>query len=450
MRSQNPFSPGRILSDPSRYAGRDVLVREAHDYLRNGRSLFITGRRGVGKSSFAAQLQNLLTKSAKAEDRFNVHHGRSDPDAVNVTYRCVGSESLHDLAERLLHGLGKQAGATDSYETKRTKSWSVDLKLIGVEQKEEFTDKVPDIITRFSEVLKRWALGEPEHRRRQLVFWIDEVDLVIDRLELGILIKVVLENLCDAGVTEVSFVLVGISESLNSLKAQHASVTRFVMPIYVPPMVESELTEIVDRALKPTQISFADEVKEAMHCVSQGFPDPVHSIGYELFEAAFDRGVREATFTMFEAALRKITTVVKKEEFHSVEVRIPDANCERALFALAQGPSEYSTPSDLAARLSWPEPDCRTLCLKLAELQFLEQEGRRGFRFVDPLFRVYLNMLEIQREADLRRTQILAKIQVHLTGSDLASGARSEETERALFDVILKNYRRTGRSGLWD
>ena len=131
MQVRNPFWPGKTMSDPARYAGRDDLVREAYGYLKNRRSLFITGRRGVGKSSLAAQLQNLLIQSGPAESRFDLRHDWSEPETLNVLYRCIGSETLKDLVDRLLNGLARQTGQRQAISTKSTSTLKVDLKLFG-------------------------------------------------------------------------------------------------------------------------------------------------------------------------------------------------------------------------------------------------------------------------------------------------------------------------------
>jgi hypothetical protein len=184
-----------------------------------------------------------------------------------------------------------------------------------------------------------------------------------------------------------------------------------------------------------------------MHLISQGFPDPIQCIGYELFEAVAS-GTDSASMKTFEHVLKKVTTVIKKEEFHSVETRIPDAKSERLLLVIALSSSEYVTTTELSARLSWPEEECRAFCLLLSDLQFLEHEGRKGFRFLDPLFRVYLNMLDVQREANIRRAEIQMQIS-KLSSGDFNSQARQAESEKILAQIIVENYRKTGRSGLW-
>lgn len=433
------------MRDPSRYAGRDDLVREAYEYLMHGRSLFVAGRRGVGKSSFAAQVQQLVSGSADAKARFAVDTVQS---SLNVTYRCDGTERLGEFASRLLHAVERAAGQRLAVAGKTAEKLKVNLKLVSYEIGHQQSEEIPDLTTRFSEVLIDWMRQLQSCDKAQVIIWIDEADLLIAKVKIGVFLKVVLENLSDAHIDNLSFGLVGISSGLTELKEQHPSITRFVMPIYVPPMLPEELVELLDRALDPTPVVFEGEVREALYVLSQGFPDPVHLLGYELFAAAITNLHTTATPKTLEDVLTKVTTTIKKEELRSIQTRIPDQHCEKLIYAAAMQGDEYTTAGDLALWLGWPEDRCREICAQLCALQFLEPEGRKGFRFVDPLFRIYLKMLEAQHTADLHRAHQLAKKTYHETSGDVATRALSKATDGTILKLILDNYRRTGRSGM--
>src|SRR5262245_14041486 len=169
----NPFVPGRIMEDPSRYAGRDTLMREAYQYLANGRSLFVTGRRGVGKSSFSQQLRNLLTQSTAAEERFSIDGAASLKDALNVTYRCSGTETLQEFGERLLVNLSRATNA-GARASKSKDKFKLDLKVFGYEHQDEYSMPPATFINRFSDTVVEWFSSAGV--RRRVVFWIDEVD----------------------------------------------------------------------------------------------------------------------------------------------------------------------------------------------------------------------------------------------------------------------------------
>jgi hypothetical protein len=437
--------PGRIMEDPCRYAGRDALMREAYNYLANGRSLFVTGRRGVGKSSFSQQLRNLLTKSEAAENRFAINGSAALNDVLNVTYRCTGTETLQEFGERMVANL-LRVSQIGSAASKSTDTFKVNLKLFGYEHKDERSAPPATFINRLSDVLVEWFDAAGYHGR--VVFWIDEVDLMIDQFNLAVFLKVLLENLADAHVPNVSVVLTGIG--LERLKAQHPSISRFLVPVYVSPMSETELNEILERALQPTTVSFERPVCEMMLVMSQGFPDPVQSLGYELFEAAMANPHLVATAATFEGVLRKLATVIKREELDSIRVRIPDHDSERLLFAVARTPAEFSTIAVLSGRLDWAEERSRKVCDALCSLNFLESGGRNGYRMADPLFGVYLKIIQTQQEAEARRAEIAAQISTQLApkSADAAHGMFAVETEKILMHTIAKNYRTTGHSGL--
>ena len=97
----NPFLPGRIMNDPTRYAGRNELVLEAHRYLNDFRNVFITGQRGVGKSSLATQITRIIKNDKIALRRFGINKQSRKTTPNIVSYRCMGNESIEQIAENL-------------------------------------------------------------------------------------------------------------------------------------------------------------------------------------------------------------------------------------------------------------------------------------------------------------------------------------------------------------
>ena len=444
--------PGRIMMDPSRYAGRNDIIREAHQYLSNGRSLFITGRRGVGKSSLATQIRQLMSRSSESEERFGIK-GSSSSCVLNVMYRCDGTETLTDFASRLLHSMERASGYQSVGAGKTVNRLKFNLKVVSYERADETATEAPHVISRFSELVIDWARQVRSVEDAEVTFWIDEADLLIERVNVGVFLKVVLENASDAGLAPLRFVLTGLNRALDRLRQQHPSITRFLMPVEVPPMGPDELTELVDRAIDPTSVSFEPDVREALYLMSQGFPDPVHLLGYELFEAALGNVHNVATPKTFNEVLRKVSTGIKKDELRSVEAKIPSTECEKLLYSAALFPREFCTALDLANHLEWKEDRCRELCAQLCDLQFLEQDGRRGFRFADPLFKIYLTILEAQRDANAKfeskRNELTSRAQLHMQSNEKASGAFRADTDRELLRIILNNFKTTGRTGMW-
>ena len=450
MVNKNPFSPGKIMIDSEKYAGRNDLIIESFSYIKNQRSIFVTGQRGVGKSSFAMQLSNLLNKEVKTFERFNINRKDRSINTIVVNYRCTGVETVKDLIINLLFDLSKKIDRSLKKIPKITKKWKFDLKVFSHENQRDEYIPTPSITKEFSELIISCFESNPKLYSYDICFMIDEVDLIINKIELGIFIKVFLENLSDVGFQNIKFILVGISKGLNLLKQQHPSITRYLVPIYVPPMTEGELYEIINRALAETEIKFDEEICQQIYMLSQGFPDPVHLIGYEIYNYLINHNYNDNS-QIFESVLKKITTIIKKEEFLSIKNKIPNYDCERLLLEMAKINQEFVHINILSRRINVSEEECNKQCKLLTKNNFLEQNGLGSFRFMDPLFRIYINMVNIESEVSIERIKAFMKLNTIINQSYQSSTDKEIiKREKLLYNVILRNYNKTGKSGFWD
>ena len=447
--NRNPFRPGHIMIDPTKYAGREDLIIDAFEYLLDQRSLFITGQRGVGKSSFSMQLCNLLKDQKETYERFDIDLYLSNEKTIVVNYRCTGDETFSDFVKDLLIGLSNKVNRTIINTEKVTKKWKFDLKFFSHENNSEEKFPSKSLIKEFSDILIDCYHNVPYLRKSGICFMIDEIDLIINKIDLGIFIKVVLENLSDEQIQNVKFILVGISNGLRILKQQHPSITRFLIPIYVPPMNEKEMDELISRALADTDISFNPEICQAIYILSQGFPDPVHLFGSEIYKKA-KKNDSIVNFQIFEEVLHKISTVIKKEENLSIRNKIPNLKCEKFLLEMARINEESITIDIISKRIEISSDECNNLCKELVNYNFLEQHGVGVFKFTDPLFRVYLNMANIEKEARIERTNIFFEINRISNELHQPSEEERKRNEKFIFEIIMRNYKETGKSGFWN
>lgn len=445
----NPFSPGKILIDSTRYAGREILITEAYEYLTNERSIFITGKRGVGKSSFAMQIVNLMNKNPTTFDRFNISLDTKSVSAITVNYRCTGHENFQEIIINLLYALSRKLDKPLIKIEKISKKWGVDFKVLSHENLSEESILTPSITREFSEIIIECFEKFPRFKDSGVCFIIDEIDMLIGKVELGIFIKVFLENLSDVGIQNVTFVLVGIDKGLNVLKSQHPSITRYVVPIYIPPMNQNELNDIIQRALDQTGVIFSKDICDAVYMLSKGFPDLVHLFGYEIFSLA-RKNDQEVDHKIFETVLRKIATKIKKEDFLNTKNKIPDIESERLLLEMAKIDSELGYLSLLAKKLEISEEECYKICKILSEQDILEQQGIGIYGFADPLFRVYLNLVNVEKEIHAIQAEIFTKLNKMVNEISVSQSEEdSKKREQLMFEIIKRNFEETGRTGFW-
>lgn len=435
------------MLDSTRFAGRDDLVVEAFEYLQNDRSIFITGERGVGKSSFAMQIKKLINNEEIAFNRFGINKESVDHDSVLVNYRCTGRESFHEIIVNLLTELSKKIDKDFLKIERISKKWAFNLKIISQESQVEKSIPTPSITKKFSDIVIDLFNKDANMKNKCISFMIDEIDTLINKIELGVFIKVFLENLSDAGIQNVTFILIGIRNGLSSLEAQHPSISRYLIPVYVPTMRMEEINEIINRALSETGVEFDDEIRKAIHMLSRGFPDPVHLFGYELFDQS-RRNNNKIDDKVFYNVMRKIVTSIKKEEFISIKNKIPNRDCERLLLEMAKFNEEIIGDVLISKRLEIEVEECREIFNKLIEHGFIEQHGVGAYGFSDPLFRIYMNMINVEQEARAEKANLF--IELNKMSKQLVKNEYGDETnnsEKLLFEIIARNWEETGKTG---
>lgn len=281
----NPFSPGKRLTSPALFAGRqedlrDVTQRVIQAAGDNAMHSLITGERGIGKSSFSSQLQGIL----RGEPEFLALLG---PGAA-MPYKFLVVEHVSqsgqgpaDIALGLLREL-----QTDNRLLKFIKNIDVTLDLGPLtarakEARGDTTDVITEFVTQLSKVAK--------HHKSSVdgvVLVVDEVDRIADAAGVSTFFKVATERMSTAGLNNVAFVLVGMLGTLEKLKAEHQSAGRVFLPHPIPLLEKAETTQLMHRALEGTSVSITDEAAHDVHTFSGGYPNAVHLIGEVAFAAA--------------------------------------------------------------------------------------------------------------------------------------------------------------------
>ncbi len=311
---ENAFLPAREIDSPDRFAGRRSQVEGAYRALiASGANLAIVGNRGIGKTSLARQVLAIACGKTVLLDRLSIPH--DGPLDFMPLYLACGetTKGYEHVLERLLtsqscladwiYDIPQAKKAVESYSPKFTAGF------VGLESQKVTETAVQhaivahDVGTIFTNVVT--AIVERKITRNGILIVIDEFDQLADPTGFAAFLKSLATN-----APGVKFCIVGVAHDLRQLMKEHESSDRLFAGsiINMPPMSDSELTEIADIAEKSIDdaILFHVDAKRELVSLAQGHPYMVHLIGKYALRAAFLDGQAVISRDAITATLRTI------------------------------------------------------------------------------------------------------------------------------------------------
>jgi Cdc6-like AAA superfamily ATPase len=231
------FTPGAPISRLDTLSGRSNQISEILTAFGGvGQHVVLYGERGVGKTSLANVLVEILAKV----DRKVMVHAR-----VNC-------------------------GSNDSF----TRLWEHIFRDLGVDPDDVSVDLSPEDVRHLLE------------RANVSLVVIDELDRLEDDDALTLLADTI-KTLSDHAV-HATLVLVGVADSVDELVGDHRSIERALVQVKMPRMPLQELREIVARGRDQLAMEIADSTQERIVVLSQGLPHFTHLLSLYAFKAAIE------------------------------------------------------------------------------------------------------------------------------------------------------------------
>lgn len=293
------FTPAAPIDKKDLFAGRIEQIESVYEAIpEKGRHVLIYGERGVGKTSLANIINELL------------------PNRYVVKISCDTSDSFSSIWHKILRRI---YFATEQIKigfgtSKEIKSFS--LNGLFPSEKKITPDDVIIVFRQFSE----WN-----------IIIIDEFDRVID-VEAKRLMADTIKTLSDS-IPNVTMVLVGVAQSVSQLIGEHPSIERNIKQILLQRMSSRELEEIINKGLDKINMNMDPQVKEKVVKFSQGFPHYTHLLAKhsakqainqdreKIIQADFDLAIEDAindTLESIRNAYQKGTIATKKAIFREV------------------------------------------------------------------------------------------------------------------------------------
>jgi Cdc6-like AAA superfamily ATPase len=254
------FRPGTPIDRYELFEGRQEQVVEIYNAaVELGRHVILFGERGVGKTSLAKVLSEVLENS-------NIRV--LDSGTIN----CDGTDSFSSLWHKAFRELSivignKKAGFVSQLNLKS----SLD---------ELLPDEVaPDDV--------RYALTKFD---QETLIILDEVDRIQDE-ETKRLLADTIKNLSDHAV-KTTLVLVGVADTVDELITEHRSIERALVQVRMPRMNKRELLAIIENGLESAGMGIERTARDMIARLSQGLPFYTHYLGlYSGFNALNDNRI---------------------------------------------------------------------------------------------------------------------------------------------------------------
>jgi hypothetical protein len=281
VRAGNAFQPRAPISTRELFAGRwEQITTVADAVFQAGLHIIIFGERGVGKTSLANIIKPLLkvmeddlsrkTSEPRLVVKVNVHDGDSFGKVWNRVF-----EEVSFVEDQPVIGIAA-----------RPESRRITLKEALKVSDDPSIDQVRRVVSGIT----------------RSVFIFDEFDRGSAGLRASFtdLIKALSDYAVDCTI-----VIVGVSDTVDDLIRDHASIVRAVVQVHLPRMNISELTEILTKGSQTLGITFEPDASQLIVRMSQGLPHYTHLIGLHSARSSVNRLSRVVTVKDVHDSLTK-------------------------------------------------------------------------------------------------------------------------------------------------
>ena len=361
------FSPATAINRHDLFRGRRAIIRRLIDAANQaGQHAIIYGERGVGKTSLANVLSDVLrplTSETIASARFNCNR--------DTSYREV---------------------------------WQALFREVEVPIKDASSGLTVD------NVFNTLRHAGP----RKLILIIDEFDRIQDP-DVDTLFADTIKTLSDFSL-DTTLVLIGVADDVDDLITEHESIDRCLVQIQLPRMPFDELEEIVRSGIASVEMGISEDSVSKICTLSLGLPHYVHALGLASGRAAIDSHSMQVDTQHVDAAIDNLVSESQQTILHQFDLATASPRREnfysQVLLACALAPTDtlgYFRAADVR------DPCTRIMRRRMEIPSYVKHlrglsDERRGevlqrvgaarqyrFRFSDPLMQPYVLMRGLQK-----------------------------------------------------
>lgn len=390
----NPFSPGKRMTRPALFMGRQLQLDNVVPIMyqaaaNNARHVLVTGERGIGKSSFSSQIQGIARGEQEFLELVSLDSASSPLRMLVVEHITQDGQSPGDIAAGILNELESAKGL------QRFLNFNLDFTVelgplsTNVSRRDAANQ---DVVTVFVDQLQSIA-SRISGKLNGILIVVDEIDRVAEAPGISSFFKVVTEKLSSRGVENVAFMLVGILGTLEALSVEHPSVSRVFKPVEVPLMSEDEAREFFVKALDGTGVSITEEALSYLAHMSDGYPNSLHLLGEQAYELSVDSSY-SITLDVAGSAVEELIRSTAKEDLDRRYLNISRGRARTILRFMANSDDEEVRSSDVVAHLKKSNSDVSQYFDTLLRADVLVRPRPGIYRFRERIFREYVRQIE--------------------------------------------------------
>jgi hypothetical protein len=384
MKENSPFTPGNPVPLEF-FVGREKQIREIVRYANQStqgklENVFLSGDRGIGKSSLAA---------------FSRHYLQESNNFIAVHVFLGGIETLTELVRRIFEAI---------YKDHNKKSWFKKIAdffgnyvekvgIFGIDVTFNPSEKkLAELVNYFPQAL--YNITEKIKGDKQAIFIIlDDINGFCKKPDFANWYKSFVDYVA---VHQLEFpvflMLIGLPEIRDSLSEHQPSLLRIFRVIEIEKLNNKEVSEFFKKTFDRVQMTIDPDALQTMTEFSNGLPILMHEIGDAIFWNAAGNNVNDKTALagILEAADRigkkyldpKVYRAIRSERYRAILRKIGEAI-----------QPEFHK-HDILKKLNETEQKAFGNFLnRMTQLGIINQDiekGRGYYKFVNKLYPIYI------------------------------------------------------------
>ena len=260
------LSPASPVQSEELLFGREQQLRLITQALYAvGRTIFIFGDRGVGKTSLAHTVAHLHQSAAH------------NPVLLACEPQTTFAEIMNDAVQKLAPA--KKTGSTST-----SANLKLGAKLLSLDAgvKKEWSERESkNIVVNLNDLIDALSSIANERATESTFIVIDEFDRINDEAERTHFADFI-KQIGDQKIP-LKFIFCGVADSLQKLLGTHESCYRYIEEIHLKNLRYEARYEIIDTVAKALGCQITDPYRYRIAAISDGFPHYIHRMCEKLF-----------------------------------------------------------------------------------------------------------------------------------------------------------------------
>ena len=392
----SPFSPGQPVS-PEFFVGRSGEIERLRDLVRRSARGkisvgFVSGERGIGKSSLAAFVRHLTEHDSDAVG-CHVHLGGvSDvPQMLRQILNRLLNESIDKPWRRQVTSfLGNRVQPAGPFGA------SMDLNLTR--------DELENLAEHFVPSIKNLLSTLPEPKRTIFLVLDDINGLATSEMFANWLKSSVDEFATSATKSGLCILVVGLEEKRRELLSSQPSLARVFDVIDIAPWTDEEVFEFYEQSFKSGGATMSRRSMQGMVSYTGGLPVLAHEIGDAVWRTARAKEIER--YEVVEGIILAATVTGAKHLEPTIRKALQSDRYRSILRTISEEVQASFRRSDVLARLDREnKPVLENFLRRMKEIGVIESdpEVRGGYCFPNRLYALYFNMDSLRHSRHRRR-----------------------------------------------